>query len=95
VSDEAVPLLPPAPDGGAAQRDSLEHFTLTFRALPSSIPARIRVRQFLKVALRAFGLVNEGFLDGPRDAQGGRQGTPAARDGSGAVETSENTEWLQ
>jgi hypothetical protein len=74
VSDEAVPLLPPAPGGGAAPRDSLEHFTLTSRALPSHIPARIRVRQFLKVALRSFGLVNEGFRDSPgQDAQGKRK----------------------
>jgi hypothetical protein len=62
------------------QPDSLERFTLTFRALPSEIPARIRVRRFLKVALRAFGLVNEGFVDGPQDAPGARQGEPAGRD---------------
>jgi hypothetical protein len=60
---------------------SLERFTLTFRALPSEIPAAVGVRKFLKVALRSFGLVNGGFADGPPVAQGERQGDAPAEGG--------------
>lgn len=48
--------------------DSLEYFTITFRALPGRVPAAIRVRHFLKLALRAYGLVNEGIGDPPAGA---------------------------
>ncbi len=61
--------------------DGFERFTLTFRALPSEVPARIRVRKFLKVALRSFGLVNEGFAVAPPLPQGGRQGDAKPEDG--------------
>jgi hypothetical protein len=47
--------------GMGEQRDSLERFTLTFKALPGTMPLAVRVRRFLKLALRRFGLVSEGF----------------------------------
>ena len=39
-----------------ASDDPAEHVELTFRALPSSIPASIRVRRLLKIALRSLDL---------------------------------------
>ena len=65
---------------------SVELFTITFRALPGEVPAELRVRAFLKLALRAFGLVNEGMEDvAPQDAQGERHGKAAAPEGPRAA----------
>ncbi|MDE2101711.1 MAG: AAA family ATPase [Patescibacteria group bacterium] len=41
----------------------LETFALRFRALPGDVPPRVRVRRFLKCALRAYGLVNIGWVE--------------------------------
>jgi hypothetical protein len=49
----------------AERPDSLERFAIDFRALASDIPARIRVRSLLKLALRCVGLVNDGLEDAP------------------------------
>jgi hypothetical protein len=65
---EPVPLLPPAA-ASAAQRDSLARFRITLSdegdPLGLGRSSAIRVRLFLKVAKRAFGLANEGIEDAP------------------------------
>jgi hypothetical protein len=63
MPEQPVPLLPASPL--AERPDSLERFAIVFRALASDIPARIRVRSLLKLALRCFGLVNDGIEDAP------------------------------
>lgn len=38
-------------------------FTLRLRVLTGDVPGRLRVRQFLKAALRAYGIKSEGFCE--------------------------------
>jgi hypothetical protein len=57
VSNCNVPLLP----GDRPPADDLTPFRITLRPLPGDIPARIRIRQALRMLLRRFGLKNEGI----------------------------------
>jgi hypothetical protein len=59
---DPVPLLP-RPPGGDRDADSLAEFTLRVRVLPGEVPRAARVRRWLKLGLRYFGIVNAGFVD--------------------------------
>lgn len=49
----------PLPTGGS-EEDDLSPWYITLRPLPANVPAAVRVRRFLKAALRAYGLRCEG-----------------------------------
>jgi hypothetical protein len=51
------------------QPGPFERFSVRFEALPDDVPAAVRVRMFLKCALRSYRLKNIGFLDEQRADQ--------------------------
>ena len=59
-----VPLLPPDP-GDREETDCLAEFVIRVRVLPGDIPRAVRVRSWLKVGLRHYGIKSEGFVDPP------------------------------
>jgi hypothetical protein len=74
MNDELTPLPPGRPL--CEQGGSVELFTITFKAVADPVvypprSAAVRVRQFLRLARRAFGLINEGMAEAPPVLQGG------------------------
>jgi hypothetical protein len=73
------PPPPPTPNGPpAGEPDDLSPWWILVRPLPRDVPAAIRVRRFLKAALRAYGLKCEGIRAKPPDGPGGPNVTSPA-----------------
>jgi hypothetical protein len=62
--NEPAPLLPPRP-GDQGEADCLAEFVIRVRVLPGEVPRAVRVKRWLKLGLRHFRIVNEGFVDLP------------------------------
>jgi hypothetical protein len=61
--------LLPRPPGGDGDADSLAEFTIKLRVLPGQVPRAVRVKRWLKLGLRHFGIINDGFVDEPESDQ--------------------------
>ncbi len=72
----------PATNKGNEKCNAPEQFTLTLRALPAwgDVPATIRLKRFLKAALRSYGLKCTECREAPDQAGGP---TPATIDQAG------------